>query len=99
MNSSIAPAIAGGHTDIPPVRLVQPIPKPPLSSVGSGDRGCAGAGRAGGRAPPNQLRTLSGQVPGKVLFISNMVTLSLPKTLLAGTVMTNAAWAFRGFRI
>ena len=35
----------------------------------------------------------------RCLFISNMVTLSLPKTLLAGILMTDAAWAFRGYHI
>jgi hypothetical protein len=78
------PCDRGGTPASRPVRLVQPVPNPPLSSVGSDDRGCGGT-RAGPGADGRQTDRARCQVRcrERCLFISNMVTLSLPKTLLS----------------
>ena len=78
------PCDRGGTPASRPARLVQPVPNPPLSSVGSDDRGCGGT-RAGPGADGRQTDRARCQVRcrERCLFISNMVTLSLPKTLLS----------------
>src|SRR3954447_19972605 len=78
------PCDRGGTPASRPARLVQPVPNPSLSSVGSDDRGCGGM-RAGPGADGRQTDRARCQVRcrERCLFISNMVTLSLPKTLLS----------------